>query len=556
MLSLCKYSHSDISKLRTVFSAFFFLMLFCLTPQFASAQDGSTESAELVETRTQVPKLKAAATYQVKDNTVEIELSEYAGYAGIIAANNGLTPSEDSYFFKKHNFKVKLTLSEEESWSALNSGKMAGSATTVDVIAAYGSQFKVAVPALIGFSRGATSIVVRKDIRKINDLKGKVIATCQFTEADFFIRYLAAEAGLGLNQLEDLEGKPDPEKINLVFCADGFASGDFFARDVKKNFNKLAGCVTWDPKTSEVIKGCAGNAILLASTSNMLVVADILVLNEGFAKDNPRLVAGLVDGLLAGNDMVRREPAKHAKTISAAMGWEEEEAIDELKKVHLANLPENISFFDGTIDSAGSFGYLFETAAELYRPQLLARPLAPQDVFSLDALNTVKAGGNFREQKALIEPIKLDIGLGEQTVRDKAESLLSKDIRIEFEPNRSEIKNEIAENSKAIESILKLLQVAPGSTILLRGHADGVKLQEFKESRDYKASGGEEKYRQGKLKLKALSWERCESTKEVLIKKFGISADRIQIEGVGVEEPTGKGPEKDRRVEVRWFTVE
>ena len=32
--------------------------------------------------------------------------------------------------FKKHGFKLKITLSEEESWSALNSGKMAASATT------------------------------------------------------------------------------------------------------------------------------------------------------------------------------------------------------------------------------------------------------------------------------------------------------------------------------------------------------------------------------------------------------------------------------------------
>jgi NitT/TauT family transport system substrate-binding protein len=520
------------------------------------AQVGLAESAELVETRTQVPRLKAAATCQVKDNVVEIELSEYAGYAGMIAANNGLEPNEDSYFFRNHNFKVKLTLSEEESWSALNSGKMAGSATTVDVIAAYGSQFKVTVPALIGFSRGATSIVVRKNIRKINDLKGKIIATCQFTEADFFIRYLASEAGLGLNQLADLDSTPDPEKINLVFCADGFASGDFFARDVKRGFDKLAGCVTWNPKTSEVIQGCGGDVLLLASTSNMLVVADILILNEGFARENPGIVEGLVDGLLAGNDMVRREPARHAKTISGAFGWEEAETLDELKKVHLANLPENIAFFDGTIDSAGSFGYLFETAAELYRPQLLEQPLAPREVYEMDALKTIQSSGRFRDQKASIEPIKLDIGLGEQTVRDKAESLLSKDIRIEFEPNRSEIMGDIAGNSEAIENILKLLQVAPGSTILLRGHADGVKLQEFKEGRDYKAAGGEERYRQGKLKLKALSWERCESTKDVLVSKYGIAADRIEIEGVGIDEPTGKGPDKDRRVEVRWFPVE
>src|SRR5882757_10160821 len=98
-------------------------------------------AAELSETKTAVPRLPAAVAYQPADNTIVVELSEYAGYGGLIVANGGLEPNESSVFFKKHGFKVKLTLSEAESWPALNSGKMAASATTVDVLAIYGRQF-------------------------------------------------------------------------------------------------------------------------------------------------------------------------------------------------------------------------------------------------------------------------------------------------------------------------------------------------------------------------------------------------------------------------------
>src|SRR5258708_1488078 len=162
-------------------------------------------AAELSETKTAVPKLDPPAAYAIRDNTVVIELSEYAGYAGLITANGGLAANENSYFFKKYGFKVKIKLSEEESWSALNSGKMAASATTVDVLAIYGRQFQVTVPALISYSRGADGLVVRSDIKRINDLRGKIIVTAQFTEADFFIRYLAFEAGLEVNMLPDLK---------------------------------------------------------------------------------------------------------------------------------------------------------------------------------------------------------------------------------------------------------------------------------------------------------------------------------------------------------------
>ena len=56
----------------------------------ATAKTGAdTNVAELVETQTEIPALAAPAAYQPKDNTVDVELSEYAGYAGLIAANGG-----------------------------------------------------------------------------------------------------------------------------------------------------------------------------------------------------------------------------------------------------------------------------------------------------------------------------------------------------------------------------------------------------------------------------------------------------------------------------------
>src|SRR4051812_27277158 len=52
----------------------------------AAPAPATTQAAELTETQTEVPKLTAPGAYQPKDNVVEIELSEYAGYAGLIMA--------------------------------------------------------------------------------------------------------------------------------------------------------------------------------------------------------------------------------------------------------------------------------------------------------------------------------------------------------------------------------------------------------------------------------------------------------------------------------------
>ena len=321
-----------------------------------------------------MPKLDPAAPYQPQGDTIDIELSEYAGYAGLIAANGGLEPNPNSVFAKKHGFKVRIKLSEEDSWSALNSGKLAASATTADVLAVYGRQFQVVVPAQIGFSRGADGVIVRSDVKRINDLKGKTLAASQFNEADFFIRFLAQEAGLGVNMLSGLDARPDPAKVNLVYADDAFIAGDVFLADVQKNGKRLAGCVTWAPKTTEVVDQAGGKATLLTTNRNLLIIADVLIVNRGFAENNPKMVAGLADGLLEGNRMVRDKPAEHLDVIGRAFKWDRNQTQAELAKVHLSNLPENLAFFRGQIDAAGSFGGIYQSAVVRLRPRADPRP--------------------------------------------------------------------------------------------------------------------------------------------------------------------------------------
>src|SRR5688572_18134932 len=253
----------------------------------AAEEDG--EEPAVSEVKVEVPRLSPPAPFNHKDNIVPIEISEYAGYAGLIAANGGREPTENSGCFKTHGFKVKLTVSEDESWSELNEGKIAGSVTTVDVLAAYGRQLHAVGPAQIGFSRGADGVVTTTDIKRLNQLKGKTIAAAQFSEVDFFIRYLAQEAGLEINAIGSLDATPHPERLNLVYTEDGFEAGDLFAAELKSGKNRLAGCVTWEPKVSEVVQASAGKAHVLTTNRNLLIIADVLILHRGFAEQNPKV---------------------------------------------------------------------------------------------------------------------------------------------------------------------------------------------------------------------------------------------------------------------------
>jgi len=514
-------------------------------PIKAAPAPAAVQAAEVVETLTETPKLPAAIAYQPKDNTVDVELSEYAGYAGFIAANGGLAPNENSVFFKKFGFKVAIRLSEEESWPALNTGKMAASATTADVLAIYGKQFQIIVPAQIGYSRGADGVVVRSDIKRINALKGKILATSQFTEADFFIRYLAQEAGLGINMLPDLKTSPDPGKLNLIYCKDAFAAGDLFLRDVKEGGNLLAGCVTWDPKTTEVADGSGGKARVLATSANLLIIADIFIVNKGFAEQHAAMVAGLVDGLLEGNRMVRDNPAACYGVIGKAFKWDAQKTKDELAKVHLSNLPENLAFFSGAIDAAGSFGGIYQSAVYAYGSQLIKDPADSDHFADLQYLKALEKSGAFKDQQVAIAPIRSSGSAPVET-----DPLLSKDIRFLFVPNSANLDLNNPDNMKNLEAIKRLLQVSPGSTVLLRGHVDNSMVEEFRRR------GGDAFVRQMALRAVDFSKQRANEIKRLLVEKYNADTKRLDTIGRGWEEPASTDNEQNRRVEAQWFTLE
>lgn len=122
-----------------------------------SALFADADAPEPVEPLRSLPSLASAAPYVPRDSIIDVDISEYAGYAGLVVANGGLQPNPDSLFAREYGFQVRLTLNEEEGWSKVNNGQVAASVTTADVLAVLGRQFDVKVPAQIAFSRGGQS---------------------------------------------------------------------------------------------------------------------------------------------------------------------------------------------------------------------------------------------------------------------------------------------------------------------------------------------------------------------------------------------------------------
>ena len=497
-----------------------------------------------IEPLTGPPQLAAPATYEPKNGVLEIDISEYAGYGGLIVANGGMAPNPDSFFARQYGFQVKLSRSEGESWSPLNNGKFAAIATTTDVLAVLGRPFQAVVPVQIGWSRGADMIVVDSGITTVNALAGKVLSASQYNEAEFFVRYLAREAGVTVKVLRDLDARPAADELGLVFYEDAFQACDAYHHELVGR-RRLAGCVGWSPKTDEVVAASKGAAKVLASNRNLLVVADILTVNKGFAEAHPDMVKGLVHGILEGNRKLRDEPAANLPVVQKAFGWSDSDARDQLAKVHLANYPENRAFFEGTIDAAGSFGGIFQSAVLAYGP-LIPNPTDAARFLDPKPLQDIGKAGLYASQKVAIAPIRTTSGGALE-----GDPLLKKDIRFFFEPNSAKLDAKAPENVSYLDTVKGFLQVSPGSVVVLRGHVDNARIETFRKQ------GGEELVQAMALKAMELSRQRAFAVRDALFERHPkIDPQRVEAVGRGWEEPAGPDPDKNRRVEVQWYTLE
>jgi len=499
-----------------------------------------------VEPVTGTPTLEAANAFVPVNNILRIDISEYAGYGGLIVANGGMEPNPDSIFAREYGFQVQISMSEGETWGALNNGKLAATATTTDALAVLGRQFEAVIPLQLAFSRGADMVVVDQGITSINGLKGRMLAASQFNESEFFIRYLAQEAGIPIAVLRDLDSRPPAGALGLVFYEDAFVACDAYAHELASGARRLQGCVGWTPRTDEVIEASDGAAKMLVSNRNLLVIADVLAVNKGFAAANPKMVQGLVHGILEGNRLLRDNQAEHLGLVAKAFNWSEQDARDELSRVHLSNLPENQAFFSGTIDSAGSFSGIFQSSVLAYG-STIRNPADPSRFVDTSFLDALAKRGLFANQKIAIAPIRAS-----SRAPLEGDPLLSKDIRFYFEANSSNLDRGEAANQEYLATIKRFLQVSPGSTVLLRGHVDNARVPEFRKQ------GGDQLVQSMALQAMELSRQRAKAVSDALLAKYPeIGQSRVEAVGRGWEEPTGERDNAmNRRVEVQWFTLE
>ena len=259
------------------------------------------------------------------DNTVNVCVVTWVGYAGGQYFNGGFKASRDSRYFKDYGILVNFRVIDDfnASLEAWKSGECqvhwftADAAPTLfDDLTAAGFDPRIFFQA--DWSRGGDAIVVTRGINSMRDLRGKRIAVAYGTPSHTFLLRALEAASMTIRDVVPVEMGSAPD-----------AAKAFTGRQVDA-------AVVWSPDDADALASIPGSKVLTSTKEARFIIPDIFFAKAEWLDSHADQAKALVEGWMRG--------AAELNSNSAA----KEQVIDILMAG--LNLPR--SFFESTINNA------------------------------------------------------------------------------------------------------------------------------------------------------------------------------------------------------------
>jgi NitT/TauT family transport system substrate-binding protein len=301
-----------------------------------------------------------SAAFAAENNTVRVRVNIWVGCVGGLVANGGLDTAQDS-IYAKQGLSVSFKIIDDwtEGAAALATDNVDVMLTTADVWAKDYAQFKARgfgarAFFMVDWSRGADGVIAAQGINGLKDLVGKKVAFAPYTPSHFLLWTGLRESGLS------------PQQRNAIFnngihTKDGIEPATLFAQQ------KVDAAVAWDPDMSDAVAKRPGSKKIYDTRQANRLIADILVVSDRFAAQNPQTVAKFAQGWLDGVAFIKSQPDRAYTLIGAIKDFNipTDLAKTMLEGVVLSDASENKAFFGSTASS--DYSRIFKGAQEMYR---------------------------------------------------------------------------------------------------------------------------------------------------------------------------------------------
>ena len=299
--------------------------------------------------------------FAAEANAVRVRVNIWVGCVGGLVANGGLDTAPGSIYNKK-GLKVSFKIIDDwtEGAAALATNNVDVMLTTTDVWAKDYGQFKARgfgahAFFMVDWSRGADGVIAARGINSLKDLAGKKVAFAPYTPSHFLLWTGLKESGLSPQQRNDIAD-------HGIHTKDGIEPATLFAQQ------KVDAAVAWDPDMSDAVAKRPGSRKIYDTHQANKLIADILVVSDRFAAQNPQTMIKFAEGWLEGVQFIKSQPARAYTLIGSIKDFNmpTDLAKTMLEGVVLADGAENMSFF-GSAGAPSDYGRIFRAAQQMYQ---------------------------------------------------------------------------------------------------------------------------------------------------------------------------------------------
>ena len=453
-------------------------------------------------------------------NEVRVRVNIWVGCAGGLVANGGLDTAPDSIYNKK-GLKVSFKIIDDwtEGAAALATNNVDVMLTTTDVWAKDFGQFQekgfgAHAFYMVDWSRGADGLIGKQGINSLEDLTGQVVAFAPYTPSHFLLWNGLKGSGLNTEQQNEIFAK-------AVHTKDGIEPATLFAQQ------KVDAAVAWDPDMSDAVSKRPGAKKIYDTHVANRLIADILVVSDRFAAQNPQTVIKFAEGWLEGVEFIKEQPTRAYTLIGTIKDFNipTDLAKTMLGGVRLSDYADNVSFF-GTPSAESDYANIFKMAQEMYREERLIKHIADPEA-SVDRRYIAALSGKF-STTSTEAPIEY------KAPAKGAVPIATQHRSIYFDTDSA---NMSLDSRAVVDEIAGFMRAYENTVVDIEGNTDST------GSREHNME---------------LSRQRAEAVKRYLMEKYGYPATRMRTAGNGPDHPmdtnaTPEGREKNRRTDIKVY---
>jgi len=466
------------------------------------------------------PKAPLAAAGSHESNAVRVRVNIWVGCVGGLVANGGLDTVPGSIYFDK-GLKVSFKIIDDwtEGASALATNNVDVMLTTADVWAKDFGQFQdkgvnARAVYMVDWSRGADGVIGKQGVNSIEDLAGKTVAFAPYTPSHFLLWNGLKGSGLSTEQRNEIFNK-------AVHTKDGIEPATLFAQQ------KVDAAVAWDPDMSDAVSKRAGAKKIYDTRIANRLIADILVVSDRFAADNPQTLTKFIQGWLEGVQFIQSQPSRAHTLIGTIKDFNipADLAKTMLEGVKLSDYADNQSFF-GAEGADSDYANIFKMSQEMYRELRLIKRVSDAES-SVDRRYIAALSGKFSSTPSEAPITYKEPPKGAVPIATQRRSIY-------FEPNSAKMG---LDSRAVVDEIGDFMRAYENTVVDIDGNTDSTGTREVNMP---------------------LSKQRAETVKSYLIEKYHFPAERMRTVGNGPDKPvetnaTPEGREKNRRTDIKVY---